>query len=96
MARVGGKNAACASSSSIAAATTVRDRRCQARSRSGCGRPITRARIESHQLLFEPEHRLHWLRDPHGHRVAPVTFKAVQAVDVLVELAVEINVGIAP
>lgn len=29
MARVGGKNAACASSSSIAAATTIRDRRCQ-------------------------------------------------------------------
>ena len=28
MARVGGKNAACASSSSIAAATTIRDRRC--------------------------------------------------------------------
>jgi len=28
MARVGGKNAACASSSGIAAATTIRDRRC--------------------------------------------------------------------
>ncbi|HEY2202101.1 MAG TPA: transglutaminase N-terminal domain-containing protein, partial [Solirubrobacteraceae bacterium] len=27
-----------------------------------------RARIESHQLLVEPEHRLHWLRDP---RVLP-------------------------
>lgn len=54
----------------------------------------TRARIESYQLLVEPEHRLHWLRDPHGNRVARVTFKAGQAVselDVLVELAVEIN-----
>ena len=51
----------------------------------------TRARIE---LLVEPEHRLHWLRDPHGNRVARVTFKAGQAVselDVQVELAVEIN-----
>ena len=48
----------------------------------------TRARIESYQLLVEPEHRLHWLRDPHGNRVARVTFKAGQAVselDVLVE-----------
>lgn len=54
----------------------------------------TRARIESYQLLVEPEHRLHWLRDPHGNRVARVTFKAGQAVselDVLVELAVEVN-----
>ena len=54
----------------------------------------TRARIESYQLLVEPEHRLHWLRDPHGNRVARVTLKAGQAVselDVLVELAVEIN-----
>lgn len=54
----------------------------------------TRARIESYQLLVEPEHRLHWLRDPHGNRVARVTFKAGQAVsepDVLVVLAVEIN-----
>jgi hypothetical protein len=54
----------------------------------------TRARIESHQLLVEVEHRLHWLRDPRGNRVARVTFKAGQAVselDVLVELAVEIN-----
>ena len=54
----------------------------------------TRARIVSYQLLVEPEHRLHWLRDPHGNRVARVTFKAGQAVSelhVLVELAVEIN-----
>ena len=50
----------------------------------------TCARIESYQLLVEPEHRLHWLRDPHGSCVARVTFKAGQAVselDVLVELA---------
>jgi hypothetical protein len=32
MAWVGGKNAACASSSSIAAATTIRDRRCSKQS----------------------------------------------------------------
>lgn len=54
----------------------------------------TRAWIESYPLLVEPEHRPHWLRDPHGNRVARVTFKAGQAVselDVLVELAVEIN-----
>jgi transglutaminase-like putative cysteine protease len=38
----------------------------------------TRARIESYQLLVEPEHRVHWLRDPHGNRVARVTFKAGQ------------------
>ena len=43
----------------------------------------TRARIESYQLLVEPEHRLHWLRDPHGNRVARVTFKAGQAVSEL-------------
>ncbi len=42
----------------------------------------TRARIESYQLLVEPEHRLHWLRDPHGNRVARVTFKAGQAVSI--------------
>ena len=45
-------------------------------------------------MLVEPEHCLHWLRDPHGNCVARVTFKAGQAVselDVLVELAVEIN-----
>ena len=35
----------------------------------------TRARIESYQLLVEPEHRLHWLRDPHGNRVARVTLR---------------------
>jgi transglutaminase-like putative cysteine protease len=51
----------------------------------------TRVRIESYQLLVEPQHRLHWLRDPHGNRVARVTFKAAQAVselDVQVELSV--------
>jgi hypothetical protein len=80
----------------------------QHRSRYHCPRPAllgpqliplrpadhTRARIQSYQLLVEPEHRLHWLRDPHGNRVARVTFKAGQAVselDVLVELAVEVN-----
>ena len=62
----------------------------QHRSRYHCPRPAllgpqliplrpadhTRARIQSYQLLVEPEHRLHWLRDPHGNRVARVTFKA--------------------
>jgi hypothetical protein len=54
----------------------------------------TRVRIESYQLLVEPEHRLHWVRGPHGNRVARVTFKAGQAVSelyVLVEFSVEIN-----
>jgi len=53
-----------------------------------------RAHIERYKLVVEPEHRLHWLRDPHGNHVARVTFKAGQtttALDILVELAVDIR-----
>ena len=53
-----------------------------------------RARIESYALSIEPEHRLHWQRDPHGNHVARATFKAGQtttALDILVEMAVEIS-----
>jgi uncharacterized protein (DUF2126 family)/transglutaminase-like putative cysteine protease len=53
-----------------------------------------RARIESYRLDVRPEHRLHWQRDPHGNRVARVTFKAgqhVEALEIVVELAVDIN-----
>ncbi|HEU4734875.1 MAG TPA: transglutaminase family protein [Kofleriaceae bacterium] len=54
----------------------------------------TRARIERYRLVVEPEHRLHWQRDPHGNHVARVTFKAGQttpALDILVELALDIR-----
>ena len=54
----------------------------------------TRALVERYQLAIAPEHRLHWLRDPHGNHVARVTFKAgaaTSALDVLVELAVDIR-----
>jgi uncharacterized protein (DUF2126 family) len=53
-----------------------------------------RAGIEHYQLSVEPEHRLHWQRDPHGNHIARVTFKAGQAapaLDLLVELAVDIR-----
>ncbi|MDB4960746.1 MAG: hypothetical protein JWP01_745 [Myxococcales bacterium] len=54
----------------------------------------TRARIESYRLEIAPEHRVLWQRDPHGNHVARVTFKAgqdVSALELLVEMAVEIN-----
>ena len=53
-----------------------------------------RAQIERYTLAIEPEHRLHWQRDPHGNHAARVTFKAEQTttvLEVLVELAVEIR-----
>jgi uncharacterized protein (DUF2126 family) len=53
-----------------------------------------RARIESYKLAVSPEHRLHWQRDPHGNRVARLTFKAGQEIrelEVLVELAVDVG-----
>jgi uncharacterized protein (DUF2126 family)/transglutaminase-like putative cysteine protease len=53
-----------------------------------------RARIESYKLAISPEHRLHWQRDPHGNRVARLTFKAGQQIrelDVVVEIAVDVG-----
>ena len=53
-----------------------------------------RAQIERYTLAIEPEHRRNWQRDPHGNHVARVTFKPGQstmALEVLVELAVEIR-----
>jgi uncharacterized protein (DUF2126 family)/transglutaminase-like putative cysteine protease len=53
-----------------------------------------RARIESYTLAIEPEHRLHWQRDPHGNHVARATFKAGQtttALDILVEMTADIS-----
>ena len=32
-----------------------------------------RTRVERYQLQIAPEHRLYWLRDPYGNRVARVT-----------------------
>jgi len=54
----------------------------------------TRARIETYRLAIEPAHRVHWHQDPHGNHVARVTFQLgqrVDALDVLVELAVDIR-----
>ncbi|HSD87047.1 MAG TPA: transglutaminase family protein [Kofleriaceae bacterium] len=53
-----------------------------------------RARIESYRLNISPEQRMHWQRDPHGNRVARITFKAGQEVrelEILVELAVDVG-----
>ncbi len=52
------------------------------------------ARIESYTLHIEPEHRVHWQRDPHGNHVARVTFKAGQTtteLDIVVEMAVDMR-----
>lgn len=54
-----------------------------------------RAQIETYSLAIRPEHRLHWQRDPHGNRVARVTFRAGQATEVL-EIMVELGVDIRP
>lgn len=70
MARVGGKNAACASSSIAAATTNPRPPLPGPQLIRVRPADHTRARIESYQLLVEPEHRLHWVRDPSGNRVA--------------------------
>src|SRR6185295_15897906 len=54
-----------------------------------------RAAIESYWLVIEPEHRLHWQRDPHGNHVARVTFKAGQAIEAL-DLLVEFTIDVRP
>jgi uncharacterized protein (DUF2126 family) len=54
-----------------------------------------RARIESYRLDVQPEHRLHWQRDPHGNHVARMSFRAGQRVDRL-ELVVELAVDVRP
>jgi len=54
-----------------------------------------RARIETYSLSIRPEHRLHWQRDPHGNRVARVTFRAGQTTEEL-EILVELGVDIRP
>jgi uncharacterized protein (DUF2126 family)/transglutaminase-like putative cysteine protease len=55
---------------------------------------VPRHRNESGAVHERPEHRLHWQRDPHGNRVARVTFKAgqkIEELDIVVELAADIN-----
>ncbi|MBA2540598.1 MAG: transglutaminase family protein, partial [Deltaproteobacteria bacterium] len=54
-----------------------------------------RARIESYSLVVSPEHRLRWQRDPHGNHVARVTFKTGQTVTAL-EILVELTVDVKP
>ncbi|HSK00061.1 MAG TPA: transglutaminase family protein, partial [Kofleriaceae bacterium] len=54
-----------------------------------------RAQIETYALAIRPEHRLHWQRDPHGNRVARVTFRAGQEAEEL-DLVVELGVDIRP
>ncbi|MBC7975079.1 MAG: hypothetical protein H7138_08845 [Myxococcales bacterium] len=53
-----------------------------------------RAKIERYRLDIQPEHRLHWQRDPHGNHVARVTFlpgQSLTALELIVELAVDIR-----
>jgi uncharacterized protein (DUF2126 family) len=59
-------------------------------------RPATHARasVESYSLTISPEHTLRWQQDPYGNHVARVTFRSgtrVAALDVLVELAVDVR-----
>ncbi|HYU16306.1 MAG TPA: transglutaminase family protein, partial [Candidatus Acidoferrum sp.] len=54
----------------------------------------TRARVETYRLVVEPESRLRWQQDPYGNHVARVEFppdRPVDALDILVELAVEVR-----
>ena len=54
----------------------------------------TPARIESYRLAITGPHRLYWHQDPHGNHVARATFpvgEPTHALDVLVELAVELS-----
>ena len=59
-------------------------------------RPATHARaaVESYSLTVSPEHTIRWQQDPYGNHVARVTFRSgtrVAALDVLVELAVDVR-----
>ncbi|HEY8142566.1 MAG TPA: transglutaminase family protein [Kofleriaceae bacterium] len=59
-------------------------------------RPATHARaaIESYSLTIAPEHQLRWQQDPYGNHIARITFRSgtrVAALDVLVELAVDVR-----
>ncbi|HWO19428.1 MAG TPA: transglutaminase family protein, partial [Kofleriaceae bacterium] len=54
-----------------------------------------RARIETYSLTIQPEHRLHWQRDPHGNHVARATFRAGQTTEAL-ELLVELGIDVRP
>ena len=59
-------------------------------------RPATHARaaIESYSLTISPDNKIRWQQDPYGNHVARVTFPAgtrVAALDILVELAVDVR-----
>jgi uncharacterized protein (DUF2126 family) len=54
----------------------------------------TRARVETYRLLIEQSHKLRWHQDPYGNHIARVHFddvEPVDALDILVELAVEVR-----
>ena len=59
-------------------------------------RPATHARaaIESYSLTISPENQIRWQQDPYGNHVARVVFRSgtrVAALDILVELAVDVR-----
>ncbi|MCA9517586.1 MAG: transglutaminase family protein, partial [Myxococcales bacterium] len=54
----------------------------------------TRARVEAYRLKITQDHHLRWQQDPYGNHVARVHFPAdrgLDALDVLVELVVDVN-----
>ncbi|MFO0659545.1 MAG: transglutaminase family protein [Polyangiaceae bacterium] len=54
----------------------------------------TKATVEAYSLTISPEANLRWQQDPSGNRIARMTYPAgvdVHALDVLVEMAVEIR-----
>src|SRR5208282_6948847 len=59
-------------------------------------RPATHAKahVETYALHIEPQSSVRWQQDPAGNHIARVTFdagKRVSALDVLVELAVDVR-----